>query len=155
MSFQILPLSRERFAALFGLQDEDLAARHAVRVIADEKPGFPCRIALADAEPGDELVLVNFTHQPAESPYRSSHAIYLGLHSSEAKLAPNTLPAFFAGRALSLRAFNDRGMMTGAELTSGSDAEGVIEAMLDAPEAAYLHAHFAKYGCYACRIERC
>jgi hypothetical protein len=36
----------------------------------------------------------------------------------------------------------------------GSEAEPVIERLLANPRTAYLHAHYAKAGCYAARIER-
>jgi len=154
MSFQVIPLPRDIFAPLFDLPDGALAARRAVRVRADAKPGFPCRISLADAEPGDELLLVNFEHQAADSPYRSSHAVYVRPHAAEARLPPDVLPPYFAGRTISLRAFDRDGMIVGAELSDGDRAATAIETLLAAPGAVYLHAHFAKYGCYACRIDR-
>jgi hypothetical protein len=155
MSFQIVPLSRGVFAPLFELSDAALGARRAMRVRADAKPGFPCRISLEDAEPGEELLLVNFEHQSAESPFRSSHAVYVRPDALEAELPPNALPGYFVGRTISLRAFDRRGMIIGAELVEGEHTAPAIEALFAAsPAAAYLHAHFAKYGCYACRIDR-
>ncbi len=55
---------------------------------------------------------------------------------------------------LSVRAFDDNGMMVGAELVDGRALEGVISELLADKQAAYLHAHFAKRGCYAARIDR-
>ena len=49
MNFQISALGYEQFAPLFGLPDEALAARFAIRRVATAKPGFPCRVSLADA----------------------------------------------------------------------------------------------------------
>ena len=154
MTFQAVPLARDLFAPLFDLPDAALAAHRAVRVRADAKPGFPCRISLADAEPGEDLLLVNFEHQAADSPYRSSHAVYVRAHADEAMLPPDVLPPYFAGRTISLRAFDRDGMIVGADLSQGEDAAPAIETLLATPGAAYLHAHFAKYGCYACRIDR-
>lgn len=65
------------FERLFGLPDEALAAAGAIRVIANAQPGFPCRITLADAAPGEALLLVNHEHLPVDTPYRSRHAIYV------------------------------------------------------------------------------
>ena len=39
-------------------------------------------------------------------------------------------------------------------VVDGRVLEGVIAGLLADKRAAYLHAHFAKYGCYAARIER-
>ena len=44
--------------------------------------------------------------------------------------------------------------MIDAELVDGRDLEGLIERFLSNPDAAYLHAHYAKRGCYAARIDR-
>jgi hypothetical protein len=41
MSFRITGLAPEPFQHLFALSDAELAARGAVRRIADRKPGFP------------------------------------------------------------------------------------------------------------------
>jgi hypothetical protein len=56
--FRLVGLAREPFAPLFEMSDEQLAARSIRRVVADHKPGFPCRISLVDAEPGEELLLL-------------------------------------------------------------------------------------------------
>ena len=49
MSFQIGALGHEQFAPLFRLQNDELADHFAVRRTATTKPGFPCRVSLADA----------------------------------------------------------------------------------------------------------
>lgn len=53
MPFRITGLSPESFQPLFGLSGAALAARGVIRQIADKRPGFPCRITLEDAEPGE------------------------------------------------------------------------------------------------------
>ncbi len=154
MTFQISPLKRAAFAPLFDLSDAALRARGAVRRIADSKPGFPCRISLQDAEPGEAVILVHYEHQTADSPFRSAHAVYVRPNAAEAALQPGEVPKMLRLRPLSLRAFDAQGMMTGADLADGRAVEGVIETLLADPQAAYLHAHFAKPGCYAARIDR-
>ena len=52
-NFVFRALSDTDFAALFELDDNQLAARGIERVRADAKPGFPCRVSLCDAEIGD------------------------------------------------------------------------------------------------------
>jgi hypothetical protein len=44
--------------------------------------------------------------------------------------------------------------MLDADIAEGREARPLIERLLALPEAAYLHAHYAKRGCYAARIER-
>ena len=152
--FQIQALSPERFAPLFSLSDTALAARGAVRRTADATSGFPCRVSLVDAEPGETLVLVNYEHQAADTPFRASHAVYVREGAVQARLAPGEVPALLRSRTLSLRAFDASGMMLDADLVEGTALEGAAEHMLSDPAVAYLHAHSAKPGCFLCRIDR-
>jgi hypothetical protein len=92
MSFQICALAREPFADLFTSSDETLASRLAKRIIATKNPGFPCRVSLQDAEVGEEIVLVHFQHQPANTPFQASHGIYIRQHARQAELAMNEVP---------------------------------------------------------------
>jgi hypothetical protein len=153
MSLRIIGLPADHFAPLFALDDAALAARGAVRAVADAPNAYPCRISLTDAAPGEAVLLVNFEHQPAATPYRSRHAVYV--RAGEATFdAVDSVPEQLRRRILSLRAFDEAGMLVGADLADGRELESVAERLLADPRAAYLHAHFAKPGCYAARIER-
>lgn len=152
--FVIRGLDPEPFATLFALDDAGLAARDARRVVATGKPGFPCRVSLEDAEPGETLILANFEHLPVASPFRSRHAVYVREGAVEPAEYRDTVPEQFRSRMLSLRAFDAAGMMVAADLADGREVETTIERMLAAPDTAYLHAHFAKPGCFAARIDR-
>ena len=77
MDYRITGLFPEEFAHLAALDDATLARHRAVRRICDSQPGFPCRVSLEDAAPGERVLLVNYEHLPVESPYRASHAIYV------------------------------------------------------------------------------
>jgi hypothetical protein len=153
-SFRIRGLPAEEFAPLFDLSDEALAARGAVRQIADgRRPGYPCRVSLTDSSPGDDLILVNYEHHAVESPYRMRFAIYV--RRGEQRFdAIGEVPEQLRCRALALRAFNEKAMMVGWELVDGHDLEGAIERLFVDPRAAYLHIHFAAPGCYAARVDR-
>ncbi len=153
MSFRITGLPSSKFADLFSLSDEALRARRAVRRVADASLSYPCRVSLTDAELGEEVVLVNYEHQDADTPYRSSHAIYVR-KGEETYDAVDAVPDQLRRRMLSLRAFDETGMIVGADLVDGRALEGSIAKLLADERAAYLHAHFAKFGCYAARIER-
>jgi Protein of unknown function (DUF1203) len=154
MSFRITGLPPEPFRPLFGLDDAQLADRGIKRYIADSKPGFPDRIELRDAEPGESVLLLNYTHQPANSPYRASHAIFV-LEGAKGRYDRiDAVPEVFRPRMLSLRAFDEQGLMVDADLVDGREVEGLIERLLGNDAVAYIHAHYAKRGCYAGRIER-
>jgi len=57
-------------------------------------------------------------------------------------------------RLLSLRGFDLAGMLLDAEVVEGGVAAPMIDRMLANPAVAYLHAHYARPGCYAARIDR-
>src|SRR6516162_6903499 len=57
MPFRYRGLPLAPFAPLFALSDAGLAEKGFKRMVVDEKPGFPCRITLEDAEPGERVLL--------------------------------------------------------------------------------------------------
>ena len=152
MNFQVSGLSPEPFRHLYGLPDDALAAHRARRVIAGES-GFPERIELRDATPGEALLLVNYEHQDADTPYRSSHAVYVREGATKA-WSGSEVPEVMRRRLLSLRAFSVDGMMVEADVVDGTEAEQLIERQFANPQVAYIHAHYARPGCYAARIDR-
>jgi hypothetical protein len=152
--FTLHGLSPEPFQALFNLSDEELENRRVKRYVAGSKPGFPCRVSLQDAEEGEEVILTNFVHLPSESPYRSTHAVYIRKGATAAASYQDALPEMLRGRLLSIRAFDANDMLVGADVVEGDRAEEVITKFFQDPEAQFLHVHFAKPGCYACRIDR-
>lgn len=154
MSFVVTGLPLEPFAPLFGLDEPALFAAGAIRYTADTKPGFPCRITLEDAEPGETVLLLNHEHHDAATPYRSRHAIFVREGAVAPARVENALPAAFFGRLLAIRAYDSDGMMIDAEIIEGAEAIPLIERFLDNPKAAYLHAHNARRGCFAARIDR-
>lgn len=153
MSFRILGLPTAPFAELFSLSDAELVERGARRCIAAADTGYPCRISLTDAARGDEVLLVNYQHQPAHSPYRASHAIYVR-NGEQTYDAIDEVPEQLRSRLLSVRGFDEDGMMTGADVVDGPQFEALIERLFDDRRARYLQVHFAKPGCYAARVER-
>ena len=154
MSFRITGLDPAPFRHLYGLTDAELATQGARRIVADARPGFPDRVEVRDAEPGERLLLLNHTHQPADTPYRASHAIFVREGAERAYEGVDEIPEPLRARTISLRAFDDSGEMVDADLVDGRELENLIERLLANPEVSYLHAHYAKRGCYAARIER-
>ena len=154
MNFQISGLPLAEFRPLFALTDAELAERGIVRRVADANPGFPCRVSLADAQIGERLLLLNYEHLAVASPYRSRHAIFVRENASEARPAVNEIPAVLSRRLLSVRAYDQAGMMLAADVVPGSELESAIAAMFGDPAVTYLHVHNAKPGCFAARVDR-
>lgn len=154
MTFHIVGLPLDDFLPLFALGEAALAACGMKRYQADAKPGFPCRVTLADAEPGETVLLLSFRHQPACSPYRASGPIFVRQAAKATALFSDAVPESLRTRLLSLRAYDDAGFIRDAEVTEGRDLETQVERFFADPAVAYLHAHYARRGCYAARIDR-
>ncbi len=154
MAFRILGLDPAPFCPLYGLGDAALERHGARRVLVDAMPGFPDRVELCDVEPGATVLLLNHAHQPADTPYRSSHAIFVREGADRACDLVDEVPSVLRRRMISLRAFDLSGWMLDADLADGTELEPLIGRLFADPRAAYLHAHYAKRGCYAARIER-
>ncbi len=130
-------------------------AHNARRVVADRAPGFPCRVSLIDARPGERLLLVNYEHLPVMSAYRSRHATYVRENARDASFAIGEIPPVMQNRLLSVRSFTAEGMMADADVAEGGQQlVPLIERLLAPAEVAYLHVHNARPGCYAGRVDR-
>ncbi len=154
MSFQIRSLPLAPFASFFALDDEQLKARGAKRYVADRQPGFPCRVSLVDAAPGERVVLVPFVHQNADSPYRASGPIFVRENAQETHVGRDEVPALLRSRTLSVRAYDADGLMVGADVVDGQALETATERFFSSARVDYLHIHFARPGCFACRVDR-
>jgi Protein of unknown function (DUF1203) len=155
MSFRVLGLSPDQFRPLFAMPDAQLHQLGARRVIADD-PLLPCRVSMEHAELGEELLLLNFEHQPANTPYRATHAIYVREVADQAFEAIDTVPEVLAlaSRLLAVRAFDAQHMMIDAEVCQGTQAAEMFDRLLANPQTSYLQVHNARRGCYAGRVER-
>jgi len=153
MDFRIRGLDPAPFARYFAMTDTELAQHRAVRSIAASRPGYPCRVSLTDVEPGDPVILLNYEHLPVDSPYRASHAIYVSI-APRAFDGVGVVPPALRERLLAIRAFDVDGMMVDADIAEGRGVEPLLSRLLGRSEVAYLHAHYARRGCFAARIER-
>jgi hypothetical protein len=126
MSFRVVGLSPAQFRPYFGMSDAALRDIGARRVVADQ-PKLPCRVSMAHAEVGEELLLVNYEHQPADTPYRAKHAIYVRKLAERAFEAVDVVPEILATRLLAVRAFDVEHMMIDAEVLEGVQAAELFE----------------------------
>ena len=154
MTFRFRGLSADPFAPLLALSDAELEARGMRRMIADEKPGFPCRVSLEDAEPGERLILLPFEHQPAHSPYRAAGPIFVRETARMTYDRSGDLPPVLRERLLSVRAYDRDGLMVDADVVEGAGVEALLARQFDRADTDYIHIHFARRGCYACRVDR-
>ncbi len=154
MTFRISGLDPAQFAPLMAMSDEELARHRARREIATGFPGYPCRVTLDDAQPGEHLILLHFKHLAVDSPYRSSHAIFVRANATAKFDGVDEVAPALARRLLSVRGFDGDAMMVSGELVDGANLAAHIAAQFEDPRVAYLHAHYARRGCFAARIDR-
>lgn len=153
MSFRITGIDPAPFEHLHAITDADLMALGVRRVRVDEKPSAPCRISLADAEIGEDVLLLTHEHQPASTPYRQQGPIFVRAGVARCD-AIDAMPAALAARVLSLRGFDADDMMIEADLTEGAEAPALIERFFANSSVAYMHAHYARRGCFAALVRR-
>jgi hypothetical protein len=153
MTYRIEGLAPEAFESLFSMTDGDLAAHKAMRVTADSPTGYPCRVSLENAVPGEELVLLNHVSHDVATPFRTAYAIYVR-RGAAARSYADEAPAYLDSRTLGLRGFDAGGMLKDALLAMPGEADARIRALFARPDIATIHAHNAAQGCFLARIER-
>jgi hypothetical protein len=154
MNYQLRGLEPASFEKLFDLDDETLAARGMRRMRSDRPVGYPCRVSLEDTPVGEDVLLLTFTHQDSRSPYRASGPIFVRQGQARAARVVNALATCLKLRPLSVRAYDAADEMVDAEVVDGAEAEPLIRRYLARAAVAYLHIHFARRGCFACRVDR-
>ena len=153
MTYRITGLDPAPFRQFFGLPDEQLAEQGIVRMTVNS-PTFPCRVSLADREPGECVLLLNHVSHDVANPYRASHAIFVTEGLTEPTEYVDEIPPVFEKRILSLRGFDADGMMADAILTQPGEADAGIRQLFQNPNIETIHAHNATRGCFSAKIER-
>lgn len=154
MDFRITGLPVEDFTPLLAMDDDELRRVGVTPMIADAPHAYPCRVTLEDAVPGEHVLLLTHAHQPADGPYASSGPIFVRRDATATHIAINRVPGQQRRRLLSVRAYDERNWLVDADVTPGTELESLIGRLFARPEVIYLQVHNARYGCYACRVDR-
>src|SRR5437868_12789397 len=154
MTYRITGIDPAPYRHLYGLSDAELASRGAVPMIVNEKPSFPCRVSLTDRDLGETMLLVNHISHDVANPYRASHAIFVTQGAEEPAEYVDEVPPVFGPRVLSLRGFDECGMMVDAILAQPGEADGGIRKLFENRAINTIHAHNATRGCFSAKIER-
>lgn len=152
-NFCISGLPASDFVHLHGLTDSALAAGHAQRMVVDAHPGYPCRVSLVDAEIGETVYLLPYKHLQVAGPYRASGPVFVREAASDISLPVNTVPLMLRHRVLSLRGYNQEGMMITALVTEGEALESALARLFENQRISYVHIHNAGPGCFNCRVD--
>lgn len=155
MDFVISGLSAKPFQHLYGLSTQELSEQNIIRYSVDAHPGFSDRIEMRDAAVGETMLLINYQHQPAQTPYQASHAIFIREGALKAYQEINIIPQVLSIRPQSLRGFDQDGMLLDADIASGErELTRTIQRLFKNKQIAYIHSHNAKQGCYSGLIKR-
>ena len=130
------------------------------RVVA--KGGEPCRDVLRRAASGEELILASFSPFRVEGPYHEYGPIFVMAqpgepgcrHTLPLRSGPGTAAEAYLRNQFVLRAYSTEEAIVDAEMVTADNAQATLERFLDRSEVAFVHARFALYGCFACRIDR-
>ena len=151
MTYRIAGLDPKPFRPLFELSDEELELRGMKRMTVTS-PTFPCRVSLVDRPVGEQVILLNHVSHDVANAYRASHAIFVA-DADQAEYV-DEVPPVFEPRVLSLRGFDEDGMMADAVITQPGEADAGIRKLFANPAIVTIHAHNAARGCFAAKIER-
>jgi hypothetical protein len=153
-NFKLVALDRAQFDDYFNLSETKLVEKGIRKMIVDEYPGFPCRVSLADAEIGEEVILLNYEHYSVNSPYKAGGPIFVRKIAQTATPEINEIPKMFNHRLLSIRGFDKEATMIFADVITGANLKEKLNLILDNKVIEYLHIHNAKPGCFNCSVER-
>lgn len=153
-NFQIHSINAEEINPLLNLGENELKELNIVKSIVDEKPGYPCRLSLQDAEIGEEVLLFTYEHHKVKSPYQSSGPIFIRTNAKKAALAKNEIPLMLRHRLLSLRIYDKDAMMIDARTVKGDILEDTLQDVLANGRVEYMHIHNSGPGCYNCLVNR-
>lgn len=152
--FRIVPVPEPVAARVRARREDDHGNAPIEPTIADSHPGFPCRICLRDAAVGEPMLLFSYSPFERPRPYRSVGPIFVHADACAPYRDDGGVPEVLRGRLLALRTYDDADRMLDAEVTDGAAIEPLIARLFADERVRYLHAHVARPGCFACRIER-
>ena len=154
MNFKLIALDSSKFEQLFKLSDGELESKNMKRMVVDEKPGYPCRVSLEDAEIGEEVILLPYEFHKTNSPYQASGPIFVRKGLKTKNLNVNEIPLMLNHRLLSFRGYNTNGFMIEASTEKGVNTKTVIDQIFKNPEIEYIHIHNSIPGCYNCEVRK-
>ena len=152
--FVIKGLKKRQFNGIMKMSELELQQKHAKWLTVDNNPGFPCRVSLEDAEVGERVLALTYSHHAVESPYRASGPIFVRENAEDKTLAVNDVPNMLRHRLLSLRGYDVDNMMVEAEVTPGTELEAAIDRLFENKDVDYIHIHNANPGCFNCIVLR-
>lgn len=96
-----------------------------MRVVVSKSNSAPDCIDLRDSLPGGTVLLLNREYLVTNSPDRGRHAIFVREGAMQTFNSAGEMPECMRHRLLSLRAFDEMGMMIDADVCEGAENRGI------------------------------
>lgn len=154
VNFQITNIPSNEIQHLLNSKTINANIPNVRKMIVDEKPGYPCRLSLEDANIGEEVLLFTYEHHNVRSPYQASGPVFIRTSAKEANLSQNEIPLMLHHRLLSLRIYDENAMMIDARTIEGKKLEETIQDIFSSDATKYIQVHNSSPGCYNCQINR-
>lgn len=111
--------------------------------------GEPVRCCLADAQAGDDLLMMGYRPALPASPYVETGAVFVHASPCAGPATTTSYPRDWLPRPQVLRAYDARGWIHPATRThDGTGAESVLAEVLAEPGVVEVHSRNIGYGCF-------
>lgn len=152
--FRVFPIPNTVAHRIRESRVDDFGHRLSVSVATESDTG-PCRSCLTVFVPGEGRILFSYAPNQYDHPYNEIGPIYIHENRCEPYIDHAAFPPELrTRRPITLRCYDDNGIMVGGELVGDRPIEEVITNLFANPTVNYLHARTASVGCYIARIER-
>jgi hypothetical protein len=124
------------------------------RRIADHPS--PCRHCLAEAVPGQAVVLGSYHFGRPGGIYWTPSPIWLHAEGCVRFEQVNVIPDIVRNRLVSVRAYDadDFCLYDLGDVGDGREVDALIDRCLADPRTDFVNIHTARPGCFLCRVER-
>lgn len=154
INFKFYSLDKKQFDEFFEMSKNELDKLNIRKIIVEEKPGYPCRVSLQDAEIGEEVLLMSYNHIINKSLFDSKGPIFIRKNAQNKEFKVNEIPLMFNHRILSLRGYDIDYMMIYAATIKGSVLKETINTAFENEKVNFIHIHNSSPGCYNCLVKR-
>lgn len=147
------PAVAERFRRT-GLDDRGLPVK---RMVATPEGGFPCRVCLRLARPGEEVLLGSYDLPKPQGTYWTPSPVFVHAEPCTPYDGRDELAETVTANGLvSVRAYDRDGMCLYdlGQVSAGADAGPPLARALADPRTDFVNIHTARPGCLLCRVER-
>src|SRR5947208_2076547 len=153
-TFKVFPIPDEVTRRIRETRIDDFGHELSISVATENDTG-PCRSCLTVFVPGEGRILCSYAPNQYDHPYNEVGPIYIHERQCQSYTEHELFPPELRTRSpLTLRCYDEDGMMIDAELVGDREVEEVIRRLFKKPEVRYLHVRTASLGCYIARIER-